>query len=153
VRADRGRSFHNPGTAAAQAVSFSQTKRQLGCVTAPRRGDNVVVLGLTGSIGMGKSTAARFFAEAGIPVHGADLTGPRLYAGPAAAIIEAEFPGVSNAEGVDRDKLVKQVLGDAEALRRLEEIIHPLVRCEEVRFLDEAERAGAPIAVLDIPLL
>jgi dephospho-CoA kinase len=113
----------------------------------------VVVIGLTGSIGMGKSTTARFFAQAGVPVHDADSAVHRLYAGDAAPIIEAEFPGVSNAEGIDRAKLAKRVLDDPEALRRLEGIIHPLVRREEVQFLDEAERAGAPIAVLDIPLL
>ncbi len=113
----------------------------------------MVVIGLTGSIGMGKSTTARFFAEAGVPVHDADSAVHRLYAGDAAPIIEAEFPGVSNAEGIDRDKLAKRVLDDPEAFTRLEGIIHPLVRREEVRFLDEAERAGVPIAVLDIPLL
>jgi dephospho-CoA kinase len=113
----------------------------------------MVVIGLTGSIGMGKSTTARFFAEAGIPVYDADLAVHRLYAGDAAAIIESEFPGVSGAEGIDRAKLAKRVLGDPDALRRLEAIIHPLVRREEVQFLDEAERTGAPIAVLDIPLL
>jgi len=113
----------------------------------------VVVIGLTGSIGMGKSTTARFFAEAGAPVHDADSAVHRLYAGAAVAIIEAEFPGVSGAQGIDRDKLAKRVLNDPEALRRLEGIIHPLVRREEARFLDEAERSGAPIAVLDIPLL
>ena len=113
----------------------------------------MVVIGLTGSIGMGKSATARFFAEAGVPVYDADLAVHRLYAGHAAPIIEAEFPGVSNREGIDRDKLTKRVLGDPEALRRLEGIIHPLVRREEARFLDEAERTGAPIAVLDIPLL
>jgi dephospho-CoA kinase len=113
----------------------------------------VVVIGLTGSIGMGKSTTARFFAEAGVPVHDADSAVHRLYAGDAAPIIEAEFPGVSGAQGIDRAKLAKRVLDDPEALRRLEGIIHPLVRRQEVQFLDEAERAGAPIAVLDIPLL
>ncbi len=113
----------------------------------------MVVIGLTGSIGMGKSTTARFFAEAGVPVHDADSAVHRLYASDAAAIIEAEFPGVSGAQGIDRDKLAKRVLSDPDALRRLEGIIHPLVRREEARFLDEAEREGAPIAVLDIPLL
>jgi dephospho-CoA kinase len=117
------------------------------------RGNNVMVMGLTGSIGMGKSTTARFFAEAGVPVHDADSAVHRLYAGDAAATIEAEFPGVSGAQGIDRDKLAKRVLGDPEALRRLEGIIHPLVRREEARFLDEVERLGVPIAVLDIPLL
>jgi dephospho-CoA kinase len=113
----------------------------------------MVVIGLTGSLGMGKSTTAFFFAEAGVPVHDADLTVHRLYTGEAAAVIEAEFPGVSNAQGIDRDKLAKRVLDDPEALRRLEAIVHPLVRREEARFLDEAERAGAPVVVLDIPLL
>lgn len=113
----------------------------------------MVVIGLTGSIGMGKSTTARFFAEAGVPVHDADLAVHHLYAHGAAPLVEAAFPGVSNVEGIDRDKLAKLVLDDPEALKRLEGIVHPLVRREEVRFLDEAERAGAPIAVLDIPLL
>jgi len=113
----------------------------------------VVVIGLTGSIGMGKSTTARFFAEAGVPVHDADLAVHQLYTGPATPLIEAEFPGVSDADGVDRDKLARRVLDDPEALRRLEGIIHPLVQCEERRFLDDAERAGASVAVLDIPLL
>lgn len=113
----------------------------------------MVVLGLTGSIGMGKSTTARFFAEAGVPVHDADLAVHRLYAGSAAPMIEAAFPGVTGANGVDRDKLAKCVVKDPEALQRLERIIHPMVRREESRFLEEAERAGAPVAVLDIPLL
>jgi dephospho-CoA kinase len=113
----------------------------------------MVVLGLTGSIGMGKSTTARFFAEAGVPVHDADLTVHRLYGGEAAPLIEAAFPGVTDAHGVDRTKLASRVLGDPGALRRLEEVVHPLVRREEVKFLHEAEEAGAPVAVLDIPLL
>jgi dephospho-CoA kinase len=113
----------------------------------------MVVIGLTGSIGMGKSTTARFFAEAGVPVHDADLTVHRLYAGEAAPLIEMAFPGVANADGVDRNKLAKHVLGDPKALRRLEAIVHPLVRREELRFLDQAEKAAAAIAVLDIPLL
>lgn len=113
----------------------------------------MVVIGLTGSLGMGKSTTARFFAEAGVPVYDADLAVHRLYAGKAAPMVEAEFPGVTNADGVDRNELAKRVLDDPEALRRLERIIHPLVRCEELKFLGEAERAAAPVAVLDIPLL
>jgi dephospho-CoA kinase len=113
----------------------------------------MVVIGLTGSIGMGKSTTARFFAEAGVPVHDADLAVHHLYAGEAAPLIEAAFPGVTAADGVDRAKLARCVLGDAEALRRLEGIVHPLVRREELKFLDQAERAGAPVVVLDIPLL
>ena len=113
----------------------------------------MVVIGLTGSIGMGKSTTARFFADAGVPVHDADLTVHRLYAGEAVPLIEAAFPGVTGAEGVDRHKLAKRVLNDPQALHRLEAIIHPLVRREELGFLDQAESAGSPVAVLDIPLL
>ncbi len=112
-----------------------------------------MVIGLTGSIGMGKSTTARFFAEAGVPVHDADAAVHRLYGGEAVPLIEAAFPGVSTAAAIDRDKLAKRVLGDPEALKRLEGIIHPLVRREEERFLADARRAGAPVAVLDIPLL
>jgi dephospho-CoA kinase len=113
----------------------------------------VIVIGLTGSIGMGKSTTARFFAEAGLPVHEADLAVHRLYAGEAIPLIEQAFPGTAGTAGVDRNKLAKRVLGDAAALGRLETIVHPLVRREENRFLDEAETAGATVAVLDIPLL
>jgi dephospho-CoA kinase len=113
----------------------------------------MVVIGLTGSLGMGKSTTARLFAEAGVPVHDADATVHRLYAGEAAPLIEAAFPGVTDSQGVDRTKLAGRVLGKPEAMRQLECIIHPLVRREEEKFLGEAEEAGAAIAVLDIPLL
>lgn len=113
----------------------------------------MVVIGLTGSIGMGKSTTAGFFAEAGAPVYDADAAVHRLYAGEAVALVEAAFPGVSSAAGIDRDALARRVVGDSGALKRLEGIIHPLVRREEMRFLADAERAGAPVAVLDIPLL
>jgi dephospho-CoA kinase len=113
----------------------------------------MVVLGLTGSIGMGKTTTARFFAEAGVPVFDADAAVHRLYAGEAAAVIEAAFPGTTGEHGVDRAKLAQAVLGDPAALARLEAIIHPLVRREELRFIAEASEAGAPVAVLDIPLL
>jgi dephospho-CoA kinase len=113
----------------------------------------MVVLGLTGSLGMGKSTTARFFAEAGVPVFDADAAVHRLYAGEAAAAIEAAFPGTAGEHGVDRAKLAQAVLGDPAALARLEAIIHPLVRREELRFIAEASKAGAPVAVLDIPLL
>jgi dephospho-CoA kinase len=111
------------------------------------------VLGLTGSIGMGKSTTARFFAEAGVPVHDADATVHRLYEGAAVPVIEAAFPGTTGDRKVDRDKLAKRVLGDAAALERLEAIVHPLVRAAEQAFLASAEAAGASVAVLDIPLL
>ena len=113
----------------------------------------MVVLGLTGSLGMGKSTTARFFAEAGVPVFDADAAVHRLYAGEAAAVIEAAFPGTTGEHGVDRAKLAQGVVGDPAALARLEAIIHPLVRREELRFIAEASKAGAPVAVLDIPLL
>jgi dephospho-CoA kinase len=113
----------------------------------------MVVLGLTGSLGMGKSTTARFFAEAGVPVFDADAAVHRLYAGEAAAAIEAAFPGTAGEHGVDRAKLAQAVVGDPAALARLEAIIHPLVRREELRFIDEVDKAGAPVAVLDIPLL
>jgi dephospho-CoA kinase len=111
------------------------------------------VIGLTGSIGMGKTTTARFFAEAGVPVHDADATVHRLYEGEAAAAIEVAFPGTTAGGKVDRNKLAARVLGDQTALRRLEAIVHPLVRQEEARFLAVAEKAGAAVAVLDIPLL
>ncbi|HVX91865.1 MAG TPA: dephospho-CoA kinase [Xanthobacteraceae bacterium] len=111
------------------------------------------VLGLTGSIGMGKSTVARFFTEAGVPVHDADAAVHRLYEGEAVPAIEAAFPGTTANGKVDRAKLGERVLGDAQALARLEAIVHPMVRRSEARFLADAEASGTPVAVLDIPLL
>jgi dephospho-CoA kinase len=111
------------------------------------------VLGLTGSIGMGKSATARLFSEAGVPVHDADATVHRLYEGAAVSVVEAAFPGTTADGKVDRDKLARRVLGDATALERLEVIVHPLVRAAEQEFLASAEAAGASVAVLDIPLL
>jgi dephospho-CoA kinase len=111
------------------------------------------VLGLTGSIGMGKSTTARFFAEEGVPLHDADAAVHRLYEGEATALIEAAFPGTTSGGRVDRDKLAKKVLGDSAAIKRLETIIHPLVGRAEAQFLDEAARKDAAVVVLDIPLL
>jgi dephospho-CoA kinase len=111
------------------------------------------VIGLTGSIGMGKSTTARFFAEAGVPVHDADATVHRLYEGEAAPAIEAAFPGTTAGGKVDRVKLAARVLGDKAALRQLEAVVHPLVRQSEARFLAEAHRKQVPVVVLDIPLL
>src|ERR1700738_1968119 len=102
------------------------------------------ILGLTGSIGMGKSTTAGFFAEAGAPVHDADAAVHRLYAGAAAAAIEAAVPGTTAGGKVDRAKLGEQVLNDPAALNRLEAIVHPLVRRDEERFLRAAGGAGAP---------
>jgi dephospho-CoA kinase len=111
------------------------------------------ILGLTGSLGMGKSTSAGFFAEAGVPVHDADAAVHRLYDGEAAAAIEAAFPGTTVGGKVDRGKLAERVLGNVDALRRLEAIVHPLVRKAEDQFLAEAETRGADVVVLDIPLL
>ena len=111
------------------------------------------ILGLTGSLGMGKSTTARFFAEEGVPVHDADAGVHRLYDGEAAAAIEAAFPGTTVGGKVDRDKLAARVLGDAAALKRLEAIVHPLVQEVERRLLAEAQARGETVAVLDIPLL
>ncbi|WP_395449126.1 dephospho-CoA kinase [Aminobacter sp. UC22_36] len=113
----------------------------------------MIVLGLTGSIGMGKSTTAKMFTDAGIPVHDSDEAVHRLYAGEAAPLIEAAFPGTVRDGVVDRTELSRHVLGDATALKKLEAIIHPLVRADANAFLDRSRNAGAPIAVLDIPLL
>ncbi|HYF56732.1 MAG TPA: dephospho-CoA kinase [Salinarimonas sp.] len=111
------------------------------------------VLGLTGSIGMGKSTTAGLFRALSVPVHDADAAVHALYRGAAAPLVEAAFPGTVRDGAVDRRALGGRVLGDADALRRLEGIVHPLVRAEEEAFLAAAGRAGAPLAVLDIPLL
>ncbi len=111
------------------------------------------VLGLTGSIGMGKSATAKMFADAGVPVHDADAVVHRLYEGDATPQIEAAFPGTTVGDRVDRDRLGKRVLGDAAAIKQLEQIVHPLVAQARDRFLSEAERSGATVAVLDIPLL
>src|SRR5207237_4032013 len=111
------------------------------------------ILGLTGSLGMGKSTTAGFFAEEGVPVHDADAVVQRLYEGEAASTVEVAFPGTTAGGKVDRDQLAARVLGDSAALRRLETIVHPLVQEAERRLLAEAEARGEKIAVLDIPLL
>ena len=111
------------------------------------------VLGLTGSIGMGKSTTAQLFAEMGVPVYDADATVHRLYEREAVAAIEQVFPGTTEANGVDREKLSVHVVGNAPAMKRLEAVVHPMLRAHERDFLAKAEAAGAPVAVLDIPLL
>jgi dephospho-CoA kinase len=111
------------------------------------------ILGLTGSLAMGKSATAKMFAEEGVPVHDADAAVHRLYEGEAVPLIETAFAGTTAGGKVDRDKLGQRVLGDAAALKRLEGIVHPLVRKAEERFLTEAEHKGASVAVLDIPLL
>jgi dephospho-CoA kinase len=111
------------------------------------------LLGLTGSIGMGKSTTSAMFRAAGVPVHDADQAVHDLYAGAAVPQIEAAFPGTTTNGVVDRARLSAAVLGRPEALTKLEAIIHPLVRAKEQAFLVEARRSGATVAVLDIPLL
>ena len=109
------------------------------------------VLGLTGSIGMGKSATAGIFRQLGVPVHDADAAVHRLYRGRAAPLVEKAFPGTVADGAVDRGRLGAAVLGDPARMRELEAIVHPLVREEEEAFLERA--ALAAIAVLDIPLL
>jgi dephospho-CoA kinase len=113
----------------------------------------MIVLGLTGSIGMGKSTTARMFAGEGIPVHDSDEVVHRLYAGKAAPLIAAAFPGTVQAGVVDRKRLSAAVLDDQNKLRKLGEIVHPLVRADQDAFLARHRAAKTPLVVLDIPLL
>lgn len=113
----------------------------------------MIVLGLTGSIGMGKSTTAKLFAEAGVPVYDADATVHQIYQGKAAPVIEAAFPGTTVDGKVDRARLSAKVVHDPAAMKRLEALVHPMLRAHHQKFLDEAERSGAPVAVVDIPLL
>ena len=113
----------------------------------------MIVLGLTGSIGMGKSTTAQMFRDQGVPVHDSDEAVHRLYAGAAAPLIEEAFPGTVAEGVVDRAELGRRVISDAAALKRLEAIVHPLVRADADAFLARGKAAGAPLVVLDIPLL
>jgi dephospho-CoA kinase len=113
----------------------------------------MLVIGLTGGIGMGKSAAAEHFARRGIPVFNADACVHRLYEGEAVEEIEAAFPGVTREGRVDRKLLAEQVSGHPERLRRLESVVHPMVVKAEIDFLREQERNGARMAVLEIPLL
>ena len=113
----------------------------------------MIVLGLTGSIGMGKSTTATLFREAGVPVYDADATVHQIYEGEAAPVIEAAFPGTTENGKVDRQKLSARVVHDADAMKQLERLVHPMLRAHHQAFLDAAERSGAPVAVVDIPLL
>jgi dephospho-CoA kinase len=115
--------------------------------------DSMRVLGLTGSIGMGKSTTAKLFAEAGVPVYDADATVHMIYEGEAAPAIEAAFPGSTVDGKVDRNKLSAQLVQDPAAIRRLEQIVHPMLRAYHQKFLEDAERSGAPVVVVDVPLL
>ena len=113
----------------------------------------MIRLGLTGSIGMGKSATAAMFRDAGVPVHDSDAEVHRLYAGAAAPLIEAAFPGVLKDGVVDRTALGARVLNNAEAMKRLEAIVHPLVRQSTADFLQRTEKAGYPLIVFDVPLL
>ena len=113
----------------------------------------MIILGLTGSIGMGKSTTAKLFAEAGVPVYDADATVHRLYEGEAVAAIEAAFPGTTVDGKVDRTRLSARVVHDPAAMKQLEAIVHPMLGASRQKFLDDAERSGAPVAVVDVPLL
>ena len=111
------------------------------------------VLGLTGSIGMGKSVTADLFRARGVPVFDADATVHRFYETDAVPLIEAAFPGTTENGKVNRQKLGDHVLGKPDQLKKLEAIIHPLVRKAERDFLRDAVKANAPLVVLDIPLL
>ena len=111
------------------------------------------ILGLTGSIGMGKSTTAKLFIEAGVPVYDADAAVHKIYEGEAAPAIEAVFPGTTVDGKVDRAKLSAKVVHDQAAIKQLEQIVHPMLGASRQKFLEEAERSGAPVVVMDIPLL
>jgi len=111
------------------------------------------ILGLTGSIGMGKSTTAKLFAEAGVPVYDADATVHKIYEGEAVPAIEAAFPGTTADGKVDRAKLAAKVVHDPAAMKQLEAIVHPMLRAYHQKFLDDAEKSGATVAVVDVPLL
>jgi dephospho-CoA kinase len=111
------------------------------------------ILGLTGSIGMGKSTTAKLFAEAGVPVYDADATVHTVYQGEAVQAIEAAFPGTTADGKVDRARLSAKVVHDPAAIQRLEQIVHPMLRSYHQKFLQDAEQAGVPVVVMDVPLL
>src|SRR6202171_6447856 len=113
----------------------------------------MIILGLTGSIGMGKSITAKLFEEAGVPVYDADASVHRLYEGEAAPAIEAAFPGTTVDGKVVRNRLSAKVVHDAAAVKQLEQIVHPMLVASRQKFFDDAERSGAPVVVVDVPLL
>ena len=113
----------------------------------------MLIIGLTGSIGMGKTTVANHMASRGIPVLDSDTAVHRLYEGEAVAPIEAAFPGTTSAGKVDRAKLAAALMQAPEGFKKLEALVHPLVRQAQYDFLAEQRAAGAALAVLDIPLL
>lgn len=113
----------------------------------------MIRIGLTGSIGMGKSTTAKLFADAGVAVHDADAAVHDLYRGEAVPLVEAAFPGTTRDGIVDRVALGKQLSSEPTGFKRLEAIVHPLVRARERAFLEQQKTGGADLVVLDIPLL
>jgi dephospho-CoA kinase len=113
----------------------------------------MLILGLTGSIGMGKSTTAKLFMEAGVPVYDADAAVHKIYEGEAAPAVEAAFPGTTVDGKVDRARLSAKVVQDPAAIKRLEQIVHPMLGASRQKFLAEAEQSGASVVVMDIPLL
>src|SRR6267154_3876665 len=113
----------------------------------------MLILGLTGSIGRGKSATAKLFAEAGVPVYDADATVHQLYEGEAVPAIEAAFPGTTADGRGDRKNLSARVVHDPAAIRQLEQIVHPMLGASRQKFFDDAERSGAPVVVVDVPLL
>jgi dephospho-CoA kinase len=115
----------------------------------------VKILGLTGSVGMGKSTAATMLKRMRVPVYDADAAVHRMMAkgGSAVAAVAVAFPGVENNGAIDRAALGRRVFGDDTAMRRLEAIIHPMVRADESRFLEAMRRRGTKLVVMDVPLL
>ncbi|APG82806.1 dephospho-CoA kinase CoaE [Sinorhizobium americanum CCGM7] len=113
----------------------------------------MIIVGLTGSIGMGKTTAAQMFRELGVPVNDADEVVHDLYRGEAVALVEAAFPGVAKDGIIDRAELSRQLLAEPERLGELERIVHPLVRAREEAFVARHRAAGPAFVLLDIPLL
>jgi dephospho-CoA kinase len=113
----------------------------------------MLIIGLTGSIGMGKSTTLQMFADTGVPVYDADAAVHAVYSSTAVPVVEAAFPGTTADGKVDRQKLSQRVLGNPEALKKLEQIVHPLLGAHRQKFLEDAEKAGAPIVLMDVPLL
>ena len=113
----------------------------------------MLIIGLTGSIGMGKSTTLQMFADEGVPVYDADAAVHAVYSSTAVPIVEAAFPGTTADGKVDRQKLSQRVLGNPDALKKLEQIVHPLLGAHRQIFMEAAEKAGAPIVLMDVPLL
>jgi dephospho-CoA kinase len=110
-------------------------------------------IGMTGSIATGKSTVLKAFADLGVPVFSADEAVAELYAGEAVAPVEAQFPGVTRNGAIDRAALSQKLAADPSGFKRLEAVVHPLVRARIARFMDEAEAAGHELAVVEVPLL